>query len=231
MLCREIFEFAIKNDLCEKDYSQYLEISSEKEKAKKTSYSSEEVKLVWDNKDWIYEIEGATTRNHMHGAKLVDSVLILLYTGMRIQEMLDLECSDVNMKEGYITVKGTKTANSQRYVPIADKIKPLIENRLKQGKTNLITNAAGKKIAYPQYRLFYLAMCEALGINHSIHECRHTFATFAMYCKMDDSITKFIIGHSQGDLTKDVYTDELQLIPRMIEEMKKYDPLIKLKKK
>lgn len=228
-LCREIFEFALKNDLCEKDYAQFLEISSEKESEKKVAYSAEEIKMVWDNIEWQYNIENALSKNAMNGLYLVDSVLILLYTGMRIQEMLNLESEDVKLDEGYIIVKGTKTANSQRFVPISSKIKELVEKRVKQAKKYLITDAKGQKITYKQYYDFYSALCNQLGFTHTIHETRHTFATFAMYCGMDESIVKFIVGHSQGSITKDVYTDSSKLIPIMIQEMEKYNPLLETK--
>lgn len=47
---------------------------------------------------------------------------------------------------------------------------------------------------------------EQLGINHIIHETRHTFATYAERCGMNELAKKRIIGHSVKYLTQRVYT-------------------------
>ena len=36
---------------------------------------------------------------------------------------------------------------------------------------------------------------------------------------------KFIMGHSQGNITDDVYTDISKLIPKMVREIGKFDPM------
>ena len=36
---------------------------------------------------------------------------------------------------------------------------------------------------------------------------------------------KFIMGHSQGNITDDVYTDISKLIPKMVREIGKFNPM------
>ena len=46
-----------------------------------------------------------------------------------------------------------------------------------------------------------------------------------------DSITrKFIMGHSQRNITDDVYTDISKLIPKMVREIGKFNPMKDIKK-
>ena len=47
---------------------------------------------------------------------------MLIYTGVRICELLNLHKKDVNLKERYFKVEDSKTSSGIRVVPIANKI-------------------------------------------------------------------------------------------------------------
>lgn len=47
---------------------------------------------------------------------------------------------------------------------------------------------------------------------------------------MDSRTRKFIIGYSQRNIKDDVYTDISKLIPKMVKEIGKYDPMKDLEK-
>ena len=63
------------------------------------------------------------------------------------------------------------------------------------------------------------------AMTNEPHECRYSFATYSAECDMDSRIRKFIMGHSQGNITDDVYTDISKLIPKMVREIGKFDPM------
>ena len=224
-LCRDIFEFALKNDLCEKDYSQFLEVSSDKESKNRVAFSPQEIKTVWDNIDYVTNIANAKATNSVQGLKLMDTVLLMIYTGVRIGELLSIEKEDVHIKERYIVVKGTKTANAMRYVPIHEDLVDIVEKMLTKSNKWLVETNTGKKMAYRQYHQFLTCMNKTFGMNHEPHECRYSFATYSAECDMDSRIRKFIMGHSQGNITDDVYTDISKLIPKMVREIGKFDPM------
>lgn len=46
----------------------------------------------------------------------------------------------------------------------------------------------------------------------------------------DSRTRKFIMGHSQGNITDDVYTDISKLIPKMVKEIGKFNPMKDIKK-
>lgn len=50
---------------------------------------------------------------------------MLLYSGVRISEMLDLKKENVHLNEQYFDVICSKTENGIRKVPIADKVLPI----------------------------------------------------------------------------------------------------------
>ena len=51
-------------------------------------------------------------------------ILMLLYSGVRISELLDLKKENVHLNEQYFDVLASKTENGIRKVPIADKVLP-----------------------------------------------------------------------------------------------------------
>lgn len=74
----------------------------------------------------------------------IDTILILIYTGMRVGEMLDIKIENVFMEKNYM-VGGSKTkAGKNRVIPFNKKIVPLIQKWYDEATLNnseyLITN-------------------------------------------------------------------------------------------
>ena len=108
--------FALEMDIINRCFSELL-TSDPIPETSRLPFTNDEIKTVWEHQSdpWV------------------DTVLILLYSGWRISEFLNLKPEDIDLKEG--TMKGgTKTkAGKNRIVPIHPKIKPLIERRLAEG--------------------------------------------------------------------------------------------------
>ena len=104
----------------------------------------------------------------------VDSVLIFLYSGWRISELLALAPDDVDL-EARTMKGGTKNAaGKNRIVPIHSKIRPLVEARLADAGPRLIS-LHGKSMTETTSRKFWCRIMKQLDMNHVPHECRHTF--------------------------------------------------------
>lgn len=204
-LFRKIFNYADMNGLVKKNYAEFLKVTCEESTKEKSPFTSEEIQKLWGLIDWeMPVIEG--TVNRLSGQRLVDVLLILLYTGMRINELLTLECNDIDLGERIIHLHGTKTKNAERLVPIHKDILPLIEKRMKADSL-LIRSKTGRKLAYTTFTNdFFNFFREQFNLNHTLHDTRHTFVTFAHICKIDEVLLKKMIGHSSQDLTFDTYT-------------------------
>lgn len=112
VLFNQLFDYALKNDICNKDYSSFVDIVQYKDrnpnKYDRNKFEKNEIDIIWEQKeDKYYQI-----------------VLMLLYSGVRISEMLDLKKENVHLNEQYFDVICSKTENGIRKVPIADKVLP-----------------------------------------------------------------------------------------------------------
>ena len=143
--------FALEMDIINRCFSELL-TSDPIPPTSRLPFTNDEIKTVWEHQSdpWV------------------DTVLILLYSGWRISEFLNLKPEDIDLKEG--TMKGgTKTkAGKNRIVPIHPKIRPLIERRLAEGGPRLISYN-GKICNQTQYRIFWADIMKALKLNHTPH--------------------------------------------------------------
>lgn len=133
---------------------------------------------------------------------LNDTAIILLYTGLRITELLEIETKNVFLNEKYM-IAGKKTkAGTDRVIPLHDEIVPLVSARYAQGNKYLVTRE-NKKIPYRSYRQIYWdKMTAALEMKHTPHDTRHTFATAADRCNLNRIAVKRIMGHAVKDVTE-----------------------------
>ena len=77
-------------------------------------------------------------------------------------------------------------------------------------------------MAYQNYLTYFKKLMEQLNMTHTIHDCRHTFATLLSNADANKISIAKIIGHSSYLTTEKIYTH------KDIEELKKAVDLIKL---
>lgn len=197
----KVYAYALKHEIVDKDLIGLISIKTTVETKEKTPFA-------------LTEIDKLKTFKH----PLNDTAFILLYTGLRINELLEITCENVHLDERYM-IGGKKTkAGQNRIIPIHDAIYPLIKARYEQGHKYLITKD-NKKVGYATYRISYWnKMTFALGFKHTPHDTRHTFTTFADRCEMNKVALKRILGHSLSDIT-DHYTHKD--IEELLEEINK----------
>jgi integrase len=142
----------------------------------------------------------------IQGEPWVDSVLIFLYSGWRISELLGLKCADVDLDAG--TMKGgVKTkAGKGRIVPIHSKIAEIVKRRYNEGGEYLLSYENGKQVSTSQYYILWNAVMKRIGAEHTVHETRHTFRSKLDSAGANKSAIDKIMGHSGGGTGEKVYT-------------------------
>lgn len=190
-----LFTYAMKNDIVEKNYSQYVDVGKREGKINRKPFTLQEIQKIFDN---------------VNAIDYMDTILIMIYTGLRVGELLDLKIKNIHLDERYM-IGGFKTeAGTDRIIPINKKIEPYIRKYYEQNKDKeyLIINSLGRPFTYSNYRREkWDNMMEKLELDgHRPHDCRHTFATLMDNANANKLAIKRIMGHASPDITDSVYT-------------------------
>ena len=188
ILCNILSVYALINDITYKSYAVKLK-TAKAEKPQIEIFSADDIKKLFANDN----------------KPLVDTILILIYTGMRISELLTLNKFQVNLNE-MVIVGGLKTdAGRDRIIPVHPKIQNYISRHYESCKYKLIEHD-GKPYTSRYYRKKYYEVLESLGIRKiSPHKARHTFfSLMSLYCK-DSKVIADVGGHTDVHFTENVY--------------------------
>lgn len=199
-LLNMVFTYALKNEYINKNMIEFLDIGKHKKVLERKVFSNEEIKILWDNA----------------GQRDIDIILILIYTGLRVNELLTLENTKINIECRYIRAGSKTEAGKDRLIPISYKILPLITRYIKLNNKYLFQTKAGNFLMYNNYRQNFKKIIKKIGLQeHTIHDTRHTFATLLSNADANKTAIKNIIGHSDYGITEKIYTH------KDIEELKK----------
>lgn len=199
-LFQKLYNFALENDIVTKDYSQFLTLPDKPPAKKKVPFTKNEITTLWEN---VEEVRHA------------DIALILIYTGMRIGELLDMKKENVHLEERYM-IGGSKTkAGKNRVIPIHKRIVPLLAKRMEESDSEWVfINSRGTKMQYSPFMKYHWPnVMEDIGAKHSPHDTRHTFISEMDRLGVNPVTLKRIVGHSNENITQH-YTH------KMIEELK-----------
>ena len=185
-------KFAFELDIIDKMYSQLTSVSEAAPETTRTPFTHEQVDALWKLQD-----QGEYP--------WVDTVLIYLYTGFRLNELLSLKVEQIDF-DNQLIKGGLKTeAGKNRIIPIHPRILPLIQKRATQGYEYLIVNSKNKKIAYQKYYQRWNPIMKKIGADKTVHEARHTFETFLDDAGGNRKCLDMLMGHKSTDIGNRVY--------------------------
>lgn len=217
------FKYAMENDIVTKDYSQFVSINhtAPKKDIKDKFFTTAEIEAVIANKDWCISFPQA--RKKFADIQLVDSVIIMLYTGVRIGELLAIKTADVDISLRVIHLHGTKTDAAERKVPIHKELIPYLEKRIAEGNEYLLSNANGAPFIHTSYRkYFFEPFMKHIGSTHTPHALRHTFISIMDNCGVSSQsvVLKRIVGHSNKDVTEHYTHKDIAQLIKAIDKFK-----------
>lgn len=186
-----IFEHAMQNDIVDKDYSSFIKIEQSEPVFERIPYSRDEIKYLWEHSD-RYDIR---------------IMLILLYSGMRVNELLKMPHDCCHLDEKYLDIQKAKNKFSIRKVPIHNKIFDFVKGFYDKNGETLIVSDEGYKVAYNNFVARNLKrLNKEMNTEHRFHDTRHTFITNAQKYHVDPLCLKKIVGHAPDNITDKVYT-------------------------
>ena len=182
-LLNQIYQLAINREIVTVNYAERIELNKKPETKKPhIPFTHDEISALWARVD----------------VSTVQYALILIYTGMRAGELINMRTADVHIDDGYM-IGGSKTAaGKNRIIPIHHKIAPLIANFYNPNNDYLITPRI------TGFKLHYYFERDIPG--HRTHDCRHTFASLANSARIPLVDIGKALGHKDVSITGRIYT-------------------------
>lgn len=192
-----MYDYGVMHEIIPKDKRdmiRYIDIKSagNPNAYNRTPFTKKQVKTLWKHKD---------------SNEYITVILLMIYTGVRIGELLDLEKKDIHLDERWFFVKESKTESGIREVPIAEKVVPFFEYWMKKDCDHLICSPKEKPFEYDNYfKKYWKPIMEEFQMEHRPHDTRHTCISMLTEAGVDDRIIKRIVGHKGQGVTDTVYT-------------------------
>ena len=194
-----MFQYCLKHEILSKDRSEipkFIDISKAGNTNRKDHFpfSKKELEVLWNRSDEnVY----------------ITVILIMIYTGVRIGELLDLKKENVHLEERWFYIIESKTDAGIREVPIAEKIVPFFQYWIDRPSEYLICGKFNGHLRYNTFVDSYFQEClQMLGLDqkHRPHDTRHTCISLLTEAGVDDRWIKQIVGHAGQTVTQSVYT-------------------------
>ena len=196
---RSFYQFLLRNRKVKEDPTMNLQ-APKIEKRVPSILPSQEVELLLEQPKNV-DLKGSRDK----------AMLELAYaTGMRVTEIINLNCDDVNLKEGFVTCSNQ---NKQRNIPIgtisAKALKEYIDNARPilvkdENEEALFVNINGKRLTRQGFWKIVKYYKEQAHISKDItpHVLRHSFATHLLQNGADLKAIQTMLGHSDISSTQ-----------------------------
>ena len=172
--------------------------------------------------------------------RLGHSIIVLMYTGLRIGELLALRWRDVDFDNKTITVdknavvskvvegdeshyriinqQSTKTRSGRRIIPLSDIASQSLREifNITGDKEFVMSSKTGKQISPRNVNRMFHSILTKTGISTGaddlcgVHTLRHTFASMLFANGCEIKIVSELLGHSDTKITENIYIHLIQ---------------------
>jgi len=213
-IIKQSLNFALKLELISKDYFSILSIPNLKQK--------EVGVFTLKEQRQIEEYCLNSKKDNYFG------IVLCLYTGLRIGELLALTWEDIDLKkrllyvrhtltrirqdEGMITILDEpKTIKSKRIIPLSTILIHYLKEIKRRSTSNyVITTRSNTFVAIRSYQRTYEKLLKRCNVTYkNFHVLRHTFATRALESGMDIKTLSEILGHTNTTITLNRYAHSM----------------------
>ncbi len=211
---KQALKLAITLEFVDKEYCSNLKMPSSEEKeisvfTKKEQHAIESFCLNHKKRNYI-------------------GIVICLYTGIRLGELLALTWDDIDFNSNLLTINKTsysakvdgktqiivdkpKTKKSNRVIPLPNQLVKLLKIIKKESNSKyVITTINLGMVGNRSYQRTFKYILKKVNVPYrNFHSLRHTFATNAIELGMDVKTLAEILGHTNAMITLNRYSHSL----------------------
>lgn len=225
-------DYAEGDELIKTNYMRHVEVNRNKcsieNIREKGAFSNEEILNI--NESILKDMKSPKGKTYDR-FKYIPAIMVMIYTGIRVGEMIALDWSDIDEKNKVIRIKKTavyvknrktgkyetiiktpKTTDSIREVVLSDYALywlNIIKERNKNRGINsdiVLCNRKGERARYASIRQSYIEFCDKYNLDYkTIHTCRRSFATILLDNGANLKDVSANLGHKKVSMTQDVY--------------------------
>jgi integrase len=155
------------------------------------------------------EAAGLLEALRLSSRNLHDMALLSLHTGMRAGEVFSLTWADVDLKQGLLTLRDTKSGRT-RHAYMTETVKVMLQGRPRSKPDELVFPARGGERRV-QVSQAFRRVVEALGLNEGLadarqlvtfHTLRHTYASWLVMNGTPLYTVQRLLGHQTLAMTE-----------------------------
>lgn len=211
---KQALRLAITLEIIDKEYCSNLKMPSSEEK---------EISVFTKKEQQVIEsfCLNLNKRNYI-------GIVICLYTGIRLGELLALTWDDIDFNSNLLTINKTsysakvdgktqiivdkpKTKKSNRVIPLPNQLVKLLKIIKKESNSKyVITTRNLGMVGNRSYQRTFKFILKKVNVPYrNFHSLRHTFATNAIELGMDVKTLAEILGHTNAMITLNRYSHSL----------------------
>lgn len=211
---KQALRLAITLEFVDKEYCSNLKMPSSEEK---------EISVFTKKEQQVIE---SFCLNHKKSNYI--GIVICLYTGIRLGELLALTWDDIDFNSNLLTINKTsysakldgktqiivdkpKTKKSNRVIPLPNQLVKLLKIIKKESNSKyVITTRNSGMVGNRSYQRTFKFILKKVNVPYrNFHSLRHTFATNAIELGMDVKTLAEILGHTNAMITLNRYSHSL----------------------
>ena len=211
---KQALRLAITLEFVDKEYCSNLKMPSSEEK---------EISVFTKKEQQVIE---SFCLNHKKRNYI--GIVICLYTGIRLGELLALTWDDIDFNSNLLTINKTsysakvddktqiivdkpKTKKSNRVIPLSNQLVKLLKIIKKESNSKyVITTRNSGMVGNRSYQRTFKFILKKVNVQYrNFHSLRHTFATNAIELGMDVKTLAEILGHTNAMITLNRYSHSL----------------------
>lgn len=211
---KQALRLAITLEFVDKEYCSNLKMPSSEEK---------EISVFTIKEQQVIE---SFCLNHKKRNYI--GIVICLYTGIRLGELLALTWDDIDFNSNLLTINKTsysakvdgktqiivdkpKTKKSNRVIPLPNQLVKLLKIIKKESNSKyVITTRNSGMVGNRSYQRTFKFILKRVNVPYrNFHSLRHTFATNAIELGMDVKTLAEILGHTNAMITLNRYSHSL----------------------